>query len=355
MHAGFARALRLVGPTLLALSGCSAPEPRPWWIVEYVEPLALRLEVIEPGPWTTESPGARRFADPLPLDTVRVTPFIVEPDGPVSLDGLDAAWVSCGQGGGACLDELALHGTLPECDVVEPYRSTSCLLGRGPRATFTLDLPPVPDEPITSVGTLYFPQRYRMIAGIPGVQDTDTCVDLLRRREPVFDCILMASTVAFAPVEPMMDIMRELGAELQIDPEELREQEFRNRHPEVERFLVTDLKRRRWATVPSGESIEVEPGAQISIEYLEDEEDRDVATLPDDVFDPLGEELPAEALTLVWRFGRELERDRNQGNPITVTAPDSGDVPIFVVVMDSTPPNRGLAFGWLRLRVSKSP
>jgi hypothetical protein len=355
MQGGCGRVHRVVGLTVMGLVGCSAPEPRPWWLVEHVEPLALRLEVTEPGPWTTEPSGMRPYADPLPLDTVRITPFIVGPDEPIAIDRLDAVWVQCRYGGGPCLDDLALHGKLPACDVAEPFRLTSCLLGRGPRASFTFGLPPVPTEPITSVDGLRFPHRYRMIAGIPGVEDTDACIERLRRREPMFDCIMMAGTVAFAPIERMREIMEDLGAEVSIDEAELNEREFRNRHPEVERFLVTDLERQSWATVPSGGSVDVAPGAELSIEFLEEDDDRDVAPPAEGTFDPLGAEPPSELLTLAWRFGAQVEQRRHHTTSIEMTAPLEGDVPIFVLVSDSTGPNRGMAFGWLRVRVSKSP
>jgi hypothetical protein len=355
MYGGLRRVHDIMGLTLLVAAACSAPEPKPWWLVERVEPLALRLEVTEQGPWATQPPGARRFADPLPLDTVEVSPFIVDPDGPLPIDQLDAAWVLCGFGGGVCLDELALHGTLPECEVADPFQLGSCLLGRGPRATFTFGLPPIPIDTITSPGDLRFPQRYRMIAGVPGVEDTETCIERLRRREPMFDCIMMAGTVAFAPIERMREIMEDLGAEVSIDEAELNEREFRNRHPEVERFLVTDLERQSWATVPSGGSVDVAPGAELSIEFLEEDDDRDVAPPAEGTFDPLGAEPPSELLTLAWRFGAQVEQRRHHTTSIEMTAPLEGDVPIFVLVSDSTGPNRGMAFGWLRVRVSKSP
>jgi hypothetical protein len=349
------RAAGVVALAIGALAGCSAPEPSPWWLVEHIEPLALRLEVIEQGPWGTEPPGRRRFADPLPLDTVQVTPFIVGPRAPLPIEDLDAAWVLCSHGGGACLDELALHGSLPACERAEPRQPTSCLLDRGPRARFELGLPPLSEEPIRSTGGLRFPQRFRMIAGVPGVAETDTCIELLRRREPMFDCILMASAIAYGPLGTMQEIIEEIGGEVALEDDGISDREFRNRHPEVERFLVTDLGENRWATVPSGGTVDVAPGASLSIEYLEGDDDRDVAPLPESTGDPLGDRVPAEGLVLIWRFGRDVERTRNNGNPIEVTAPAEGDVPIFLVVMDSTVPNRGMAFGWLRVRVSESP
>jgi hypothetical protein len=355
MRGGFGRVHGLVGLTMAGLVGCSAPEPRPWWLVEHVEPLALRLDVVADGPWATESPGARRFADPLPLDTVQVTPIIVTPDGPLDIERLDAAWVLCDFDDGTCLDDLALAGSLPACEVAEPFRLTSCLLDRGPRATFTFAVPPIPSEPITDQTGLFFWHSFRMLAGIPGVEETDACIERLRRREPMFDCIMMAGSATFSPALRVQEIMQDLGAEVWLTPEQLGERTFRNRHPEVERFFVTDLERRSWATVPSGGEVVVTPGAEISIEYLESDEDRDVAPVPEGTFDPLGQELVPELLHVTWRFGREVERSRNQGNPIVMTAPESGDVTVFAVVMDSTGPNRGLAFGWLRVRVSKSP
>ena len=342
-----------MGLTWATLVGCSAPQPNPWWLVEHVEPLAVRLEVIAEGPWATDPPGRRRFADPLPLDTVQVTPFVVDPDGPVSLEDLDAAWVLCDFNDGTCLDDLALRGSLPACEVAEPYRFESCLLGRGPRATFTFGLPPVPEEPITTLAGLRFGHRYRMIAGIPGVEETDVCIERLRRRESMFDCIMMAGSVSFGPVHRMVEVMTDLGAEVWVPPEELDPREFRNRHPEIERFFVTNLDTDTWTTVPSGGTLEVEPGTRLSLEWLEDEEDRDKMPVAEGAFDPLGQNMVPELLQIIWRFGREVERTRSTGNPIEMTAPAAGDVPVFVVAMDSTGPNRGMAFGWLRVRVSK--
>jgi len=237
----------------VALAGaCAMDLPDPRLIIDH-RVLAIRTAVTmplvaDPDPQVdAQTPKAQA----LPFETVELTPFIVNPDGPVDPDSLDVLWIACeltpGQGLLSCLQgamPLTLDD-LPECSEPSfadlmgdelPEPESPCLIAREGTPEYVVPL----SANVFIGGSI----ELTMIAGVPGGTDTDRCAAELLRDEYDLpdDCLYAVQRLTVGPVEQLLVLAQMFGVEIPgfepPDPEDVPEPDRNPRITEVRVGLV---------------------------------------------------------------------------------------------------------------------
>ena len=169
-----------------ALGGC-LPEGAPPWQVDHPIVAAIRVDIEERGPYGPVSPRPdRRVAAAMPGDKIRISPFLVGPDGPLDLEAAAPAWFYCQAT--RCFDEVAQPEALRDCATEPLGPETACRIGTGASATLQLG-------DLTSLALFGDPPAVYMVSGTPGGASTQRCVDRLRdladTTETLTDCLLI--------------------------------------------------------------------------------------------------------------------------------------------------------------------
>ena len=135
---------------LLGAVGCSEalPDVR---VIKSTRILAVRIDVTEP--LVEEDPDAAIRCQALPFETVTITPFVVDPDGPVDPIAIDPVWIACQLNPGAglfgCISSTfpTSIADIPDCvppDLMGleageiPDAQSPCLIGRDPTPEFVV-------------------------------------------------------------------------------------------------------------------------------------------------------------------------------------------------------------------------
>ncbi len=271
----FARPPRRAGPSpwrLIGLIGSASavactPDIGPSWRIQRQTDLAVRIEIESYGPFSEPllDPLGRPYHEALPLDTVRATPFVVGPDGPIPTEDLAFHWIAC-QAGDCSVAVSEADGGLPSCEG-RTDADVACLIDTGPTVALPLlpfEVPEdnnvfslLPDAGIISIGS--------HVDG-PG---PDECVRRFRDRTELTDCFLMFRSIAFGPVLTLLQLAEAEG--LDIDVGEVPDfflESPRNRVPAVERFTVLGSSRGPSSQeVEMGSTVAVAPGDEIVIAY----------------------------------------------------------------------------------------
>lgn len=252
------RSLPARGPGLpwylaaLALSvvlGCASDLPDPRLIIDH-RVLAIRTAVTMP--LLPDSDPQVDLLTPkaqaLPFETVEITPFIVNPDGPVDPDSLDILWIACqltpGQGLFSCI-QAAMPLTvddLPECSAPSfadlmgdelPEPESPCMIAREGAPEYV-----VPLSASVFVGGAI---ELTMIAGVPGGTNTDRCAAELLRGEHDLpdDCLFAVQRLTVGPFEQLLVLAQMFGIEIPgfevPDPEDVPEPD---RNPQITQVRV---------------------------------------------------------------------------------------------------------------------
>lgn len=178
-----------VGGALLLGSACAGDLPLQERIAS-TRPLAVRMEVVDPA----ADPSAAVRAEALPIETVRIVPFIVDEVAPLDDAAIEAAiepvWLACPlqpiQGLFGCissrfpLDAADVQdcpavdaGALDPANPMLPETPTPCWITGGTPARPELQVPIDPNLVIG--GDL----EITMIGHVPGEGDTASCVDAM--------------------------------------------------------------------------------------------------------------------------------------------------------------------------------
>ena len=255
--------------------GCAMDLPDPNLIIDH-RVLAIRTAVTMPLV-PAEDPQVdldTPKAQALPFEAVEITPFIVDPEGPVDPDNLDIVWLACeltpGQGLFACLQDampLALDD-IPDC--VEPSFAdlmggalpeieTPCLIGREGSPEYTV--------PLTANVFIGGGIELTMISGVPDGTSTDDCAREVLRGEYDLpnDCLVAVQRLDVGPVEQLLILAGDFGVEIPgfeaPDPEDVPEADRNPRIAEIRVGQVEDGEQ-------VGDAVVIQPGDQISAPLL---------------------------------------------------------------------------------------
>lgn len=269
-----------------------------------IRPLAMRVEAVDP--FAMEGDAVR--TEVLPVEVLRVVPFVVDDQAPLSPERIEAelepVWLACPlqpvQGIFGCLSaQLPLSlGDIEECPPVDfaaldpssgelPVMPAPCLIPLGPTST---PAAPSMQVPIDFNFFLGGDLELTMIAHRPDEGSTEDCAAALLGEEPLPRACLVA--VQRASIGPDAEILR-LAADAglpgldQLGPlpseDEIPEPD---RHPRIETFrvVVSDEPVRRddlvrvveegpAILVAAGDTIEVDAGQTLVIETTAPEGD----------------------------------------------------------------------------------
>lgn len=336
---------RLFAPGIVTiLLGCTPPLDPPWLITRPTE-LALDVEVTGQGPYGVRIvDGPRTPRDALPLDTLSLTPIIVDAEGPLDLDELEGAWMLCG-GLGNCLfrgDEVAER---VECVGDEIQPTTPCRFDAGGRATLTLaDFPdePLPED-LSSVFDLLAGPTVALVASPPGGPGLDACLARLDARERLDGCVLMERALGLGPLGDLVDLLTAMGIDPGIGPEgDTLLARPRNRNPAVEEIVVRYGTETR--TVAAGSRITVPADLEIELSVVPTDDDLDTFEV-----DVEGELVTFnDPLSAQWWLDAEVDRADDVPGELSVRWHPNGvtEVRAYVVLRDGY---GGEAVGWLDL------
>jgi hypothetical protein len=323
--------------------GC-APEVDPAWLVERPTELAISITVETPGRYTELPDDAtRRYHEALPLDTIRIEPFVVDRGGPIPASELSVRWVACPTIG--CLDAIANADQLPACATgLGPL--SACLAGDAPSILVPLpDFPPDLDD--VSLAALAGAPSVALVASRAGDPGADVCARRLRAREPLGPCMMMLRGIQLGSLGSLVEAAQEAGIEVDLgtSSEELLGIR-RNFAPLVQRFAVSGSSLQADGELPSQSTVAVAVGDDLEIEYLPSDDDAEHFEF---VVDGLRVAFD-EVLTGRWW----LDRSALEFTPLDLRARwtvsgDPGLAHVYFVVNDG----RGSeAWGWLAFEVS---
>lgn len=272
----------LVGLTLsLSLSGCALDLPDPRLVIKH-RVLAIQTAVTvplipDPDP---QVDALTPKAQALPFETVEITPFIVNPEGPVDPDSLDMLWIACeltpGQGLFACL-QAAMPLTvdeLPECSepsladlMVDelPESESPCLIAREGSPEYVV--------PLSANAFIGGSIELTMIAGIPNGTPTDTCAaEVLRGDHDLSDdCLVAVQRLSLGPIEQLAIVAESFGVELPgfeaPDPDDVPEPDRNPQITEIRVGIVADGEQiGNAAIIESGDVVSVPREAILQVE-----------------------------------------------------------------------------------------
>jgi hypothetical protein len=195
---------------VLSLGACLPSSPPPTLLTEDFEVIGLRMEVVEPGPLSTDLlpiPADRVRSEALPGDRIRLTALVANEDGELDLGPLEPRWLLAS---GAYLD-VALDSIEP-CDPSQPLLGgASCDAGTGASIELTVqDL--APDRPV-------YRQETNVLFVVGVVVPTEECLERLMSdaSQLSLDCMVGRRSLSLGPAPRVVELMREQGIPLDDD------------------------------------------------------------------------------------------------------------------------------------------
>ncbi len=342
-----------------------------------LRPLAMRVEVDDPA--AGEDAPVR--AEALPFETVRIVPFIVEPQGPLELqriaDELEPRWLACNlapiEGIGSCLANAAplQPSEVPACPMID-FSAIDPDSGELP--TF-----PSPCEIVT--GTLAQPEftvafdfsyliggdvEVTMVGHRPGSGSSDRCYEQLLAGGTGADesCLFIAQRVAIGPDPVLIDLASQLGIP-DIEgvgdlPDPLPEADT---HPRIESFVVRELDPGGTEVAVHqprrGEVVQVTAGNQLDLETMAPQGDLQTFPIPTES----GFVDERETYDGLWYVSWGTLLSSSSDDPLSLNSwtlergeqDDEGDVPpggratLFYVLRDG---RQGVTWWWFHVEVS---
>jgi hypothetical protein len=273
------------GTCLFGLPACGPELPIGERVID-TRVLAVRNEVI--APLTPEAADAAPRCEALPFEGVRVTPWIVTPDGPIDLTGpdFDPVWIACNLGPGeglfACLKgaQPTALADLPTCPVPSfadldpdsmslPDSPSPCVLPADGSDDGSQDFV----VPFASTLLLGGDLEITMISRGPGSPDTPACAEpfLAGETEVPNECIYAVQRLSIGPIERLLALAGMFGVELPPelgeapDPDEIPDGD---RNPRILDFSVTrvrDGQPEDLGPQPRGAVVAARPGDTLQI------------------------------------------------------------------------------------------
>jgi len=287
-----------------------------------VRPLGVRVEVIQVLDDSVRqctqalvTDGTRVCVEALPLDRVRIQPWFVDTEAPLTSEDVDGMiepiWFACNlqpqEGLGACLsNRLPLDpNAIPDCPVLDPTMGLDTILTARAESPcrLTEGLPGEPEYTIPADETFLFggDLELTMIGHVPNEASaeglTEQCVAQFfgESDELSSECLILNQRIAIGPDSALYDLAVAAGIPGLGAPPMAAEAD---RHPAISSFSVgirdADMTREQTEfreTVTRGEVIVVEPGQVLEIETIVPETDQQQYWIPRDMtaYDPVDE------------------------------------------------------------------
>jgi hypothetical protein len=180
--------------------GC-IPEGSPPWLVDHPVAAAMRIDVVERGPYGAASPRPDRVvAQVMPGDTIRATPFLVGPDGPIDVAEVGPAWFYCRAT--RCFGDLLSPEPPRDCAVEAVGSTETCRVGEGASVELRLG------ELTRFLDLFDDPPAFYMVSGTPDGPSTGECVARLGRLveagETLQRCLLVIKPLPLGPLWRLM-------------------------------------------------------------------------------------------------------------------------------------------------------
>ncbi len=335
----------------LLLAGC-LPQGSPPTLVDHPISAAMRFDVVTPGPYSPASPrDDRTLASVMPGDLIRVTPFLIGPDGPLELEAVRPAWFYCRAT--RCFADVAQTEEYPPACASEAVGATStCALGRAGSPVLQLG-------ELTSLLDLFTdPPSVFMVAGVDG-EDSPGCLDKLRRLadgESLRDCVLHIKPLPVGPLWRLMLVAAFRGLPdalplTSITPEvQAAEADVHLEVPPLELAILGVDGALRERVVGSGDTVKVAPGETVQVISRLDELERQYyyqALLGDG--GAIQQCATQEVFGASWLFTAEV--DAEEAFPLVIwEVPEDAPATIhgYLLLGDG----RAVVWGWLRFEVA---
>lgn len=250
--------------------------------------LAIRSEVI--APLMPDDPALGTRCEALPFETVRLTPWVVTPEGPLDLtdrEDFDPVWIACnlapGRGLFACIKEafplkLADLPTCPVPSVTDLGGGLDALPEMHGPCILPDDGSPdgVQDFTVPLAGNLLIggDLEVTMISRSPGSLTTAECAEPFLNDESELpnDCLYAVQRVAVGPTERLLALAAMFGVELPPelgevpDPEDIPDGDRNPRIQDFQVFLIhPDADDEELGPQPPGAVIQASPGDTLKI------------------------------------------------------------------------------------------
>ena len=365
---------------IAALTACAGELPGPEDIT-YTRVLALRVEVEEEPP-----AGEGQRSEALPLETVSITPWIVDPDGPLdtaAIEALEPIWLACNALPRADLGTcLGVTRPLDASDIPDCVAPTIPAAAAFPPATdadeppFGDELPESPSPCRLTAGTPARPEltvplvpsflfggdiEITMVASADSDTSSGDCLaDYLEKADSLADaCMFSTQRVAIGPDGQLLALAEMLGfdiTDLGPIPDEIPEPD---RNPTITSFRSgvneDDGGSVRYTEVPFGSTLVLEAGQTLDMLTEVDPDDLQTYLVPQDNGETFTDR--EETVYGMWfkTWGRLLANDSQEVesyNAWRAIADDDSDVPEFVniyyVLRDS---RHGVDWWWFRVEL----
>jgi hypothetical protein len=261
------RVVRRASVGLLLLAGCEFAIAD-WYYVDRPRAMGTRAEVVALGPVWPERVGFDPLdppiTEPMPGDTLRLEPMIVDAEGrAIDPETIDALWFQCGTA--RCVHE---DGWLPPwldepCSLLPEWTMDhACKLGSGGALEFVV--PPVGQ---LTVFTRY--SYYYMVAAVDDSQTAESCWAARKDSdEPLDGCVFADRELKIGPSWPLLVLAALEGLEQDIPVFEIPAPAFlqpSNRIPVLGPIAMTGADPSMSTIISGTEPVPVRPGQRFTL------------------------------------------------------------------------------------------
>lgn len=248
---------------LLWVGACGEP-PEPIWLLgEEPRVLAVRSEVVEAGPVSSDFapiPADRVRSQPLPGDVVEVSAWVFAAAREVPTAQLEPLWFLCPRDE-SCVESLARPSATEPCPGVVPV-GAACRLGTGERPRFVA---PALDPSLPLEDQLYF--VIAMVGHVGPDRTTADCIDTVSdpSAQDWAGCIVGYRGVSLGPIARLFTHALDVGVDVPSGVDRFEgEPVVPTFNPEVAPFTLAPFHGP--GQVDMSRAVRVEPGGAVTLE-----------------------------------------------------------------------------------------
>ena len=335
------------------LCGC-LPEGAPPWEVDHTIVAAIRFDVAARGPYSPPpSRPDRAVAEVLPGDAIRMTPFLIGPQGPLDLAAAAPAWFYCPTT--RCFGEVTRGAPVRDCEAEPVPVATTCRIRGGPRPVLQLGA-------LTSMQVFGDPPAVMMVSGTPEGPSTTLCLErlakLTQEAETLQACVMIVEPLPIGALWRLLAAAASLGladaSTLAAITTEVQQAQP-SMYPEVQPFALTitgPTGEARQQTASSEATVRVRPGEVVTIEAPVNPLDAQLYYQASVSAGELVMLAQFESFGSSWLFSQALAEPTQDAQEITWVVPEEAVAPIYGYYLLSD--GRSTVWGWLRFEVARS-